>query len=62
MLQQRVVIENINPQLQCGAFFIKRIIGEQVDVYADVFPDGHDILQAKCYLNMSLKKTSMKLE
>lgn len=47
MLQQRVVIENINPQLQCGAFFIKRIIGEQVNVYADVFPDGHDIIQAE---------------
>ncbi|SDM81019.1 alpha-1,4-glucan--maltose-1-phosphate maltosyltransferase [Kriegella aquimaris] len=47
MLQQRVVIENINPQLQCGAFFIKRITGEQVTVYADVFPDGHDIVQAE---------------
>lgn len=47
MPQQRVVIENINPQLQCGSFFIKRIKGEKVIVYADVLPDGHDIVQAE---------------
>jgi starch synthase (maltosyl-transferring) len=45
--QQRVVIENINPQLQCGNFFIKRVMGESVVVWADIFPDGHDIIQAE---------------
>lgn len=45
--QQRVVIENINPQLQCGTHFIKRVVGESVVVWADVFPDGHDAIQAE---------------
>lgn len=45
--QQRVVIENISPQIQCGAFFIKRVIGEKVTVYADVLGDGHDVIQAE---------------
>jgi len=45
--QQRVVIENISPQLECGAFFIKRVIGENVTVVADVLGDGHDIIQTE---------------
>ena len=45
--QQRVVIENINPQLQCGTHFIKRVVGESVVVWADIFPDGHDVIQAE---------------
>ena len=47
MRQERVVIENVNPQLQCGAYFIKRIVGETVTVFADVFGDGHDVIQAE---------------
>ena len=50
MRQQRIIIENIAPQLQGGAFFIKRVIGESVTVTADVLGDGHDVLQAEvCY-------------
>ncbi|NNE78017.1 MAG: DUF3416 domain-containing protein, partial [Pricia sp.] len=45
--QERVIIENVNPQLQCGTYFIKRIIGETVQVHADLIPDGHDIVQAE---------------
>ncbi|MEK6155213.1 alpha-1,4-glucan--maltose-1-phosphate maltosyltransferase [Flavobacteriaceae bacterium 3-367] len=45
--QQRVVIENIAPQLHAGAFFIKRVVGESVTVTADVLPDGHDVIQAE---------------
>ncbi len=45
--QERVIIENITPQLQCGTFFIKRVVGESVRVWADVFPDGHDVIQAE---------------
>lgn len=46
MKQERVVIENVNPQLQCGTYFIKRVVGEHVTVYADVIGDGHDVVQA----------------
>lgn len=54
--QQRVVIENINPQLQCGAYFIKRVVGDQVTVYADVFPDGHDVTQAEVLVRHEKEK------
>ena len=47
MRQQRVIIENISPQLHCGAFFVKRIVGDTVTVYADIFADGHDLLEAE---------------
>ena len=45
--QQRVVIEQVTPQLHCGAFFIKRVVGETVNVHADVLGDGHDVIQAE---------------
>lgn len=35
------------PQINCGAFFIKRVVGEAVEVYADVLGDGHDVVQAE---------------
>ncbi|MEH6406510.1 MAG: alpha-1,4-glucan--maltose-1-phosphate maltosyltransferase [Leeuwenhoekiella sp.] len=47
MRQQRIIIENIAPQLQGGAFFIKRVVGEVVIITADVLGDGHDVLQAE---------------
>ncbi|MBT8204321.1 MAG: alpha-1,4-glucan--maltose-1-phosphate maltosyltransferase [Eudoraea sp.] len=45
--QERVVIDNIEPQLSCGTFFIKRVVGDKVIVKADVLGDGHDIIQAE---------------
>ena len=55
--QQRVVIENITPQLHCGAFFIKRVVGDTVTVYADVLGDGHDIIQAELQFKHSVEKS-----
>ncbi len=43
---RRVAIENVQPQVDCGRFPIKRIIGDRVIVTADIFADGHDILYA----------------
>lgn len=48
--QERVVIDNIRPQLSCGQFFIKRVVGEKVVVNADVLGDGHDLIQAELLL------------
>ena len=45
--QERVVIDDIKPQLDCGKFFIKRVVGETVSVSADILPDGHDVMQAE---------------
>jgi starch synthase (maltosyl-transferring) len=44
--QTRIVIENVLPQLDNGAFFIKRIIGQKVEVSADILADGHDVMEA----------------
>ena len=40
--RRRVVIERVAPEIDCGRFPIKRVVGEAVVVEADVFADGHD--------------------
>ncbi|MEC5385471.1 alpha-1,4-glucan--maltose-1-phosphate maltosyltransferase [Uliginosibacterium sp. H3] len=40
----RVVIENVQPAVDGGRFPIKRIIGDVVEVFADCFADGHDVV------------------
>src|SRR5689334_16697742 len=40
----RVVIEHLSPEIDAGRFPIKRTVGEHVEVGADVFADGHDVL------------------
>ena len=42
----RVIIEAIRPCIDGGLFPIKRTVGEWVDVEADIFAEGHDILKA----------------
>ncbi len=42
--RKRVVIEGVRPEIDCGRFPIKRVVGEEVVVEADVFADGHDAL------------------
>lgn len=57
--QTRVIIENVLPQLDGGAFAVKRIVGQKVTVTADVFPDGHDVIQCRVmYRHESEKKWS----
>ncbi len=43
--RRRVVIENVEPIVDCGRFALKRIVGEKVFVQADVFADGHDVVR-----------------
>lgn len=40
----RAVIEGVRPEVDCGRFPIKRVVGERVVVEADAFADGHDVL------------------
>ena len=42
----RIRIENVWPQLDCGRYPVKRTQGERVEVWADVFRDGHEVLRA----------------
>src|SRR5438067_4354983 len=41
-----VVIENLQPLLDSGRYPIKRIVGEDLVVEADIFKDGHDVVAA----------------
>ncbi|HKO89491.1 MAG TPA: alpha-1,4-glucan--maltose-1-phosphate maltosyltransferase [Burkholderiales bacterium] len=41
----RAVIESLSPQLDGGRFPVKRIVGDLVEVEADCFTDGHDVLR-----------------
>ncbi|MBF4470972.1 alpha-1,4-glucan--maltose-1-phosphate maltosyltransferase [Flavobacterium sp. HJJ] len=43
--QTRIIIENVLPQLNSGSFAIKRIVGQKVSVTAEVFSDGHDVIE-----------------
>jgi starch synthase (maltosyl-transferring) len=41
-----VVIENFYPCLEGGRHPIKRVINEPLDVWCDIFKDGHDVMTA----------------
>ena len=45
--QQRVIIENIQPQVDGGLYPVKRTVGELVVVSAHIFTDGHDHIRAE---------------
>ena len=44
--RRRVTIENVTPEVDCGRFPIKRVVGEKVVVMADIIADGHDAVSA----------------
>jgi starch synthase (maltosyl-transferring) len=44
--RKRVVIEAIKPQVDCGRYPVKRILGDAVTVTAAIFGDGHDHVSA----------------
>ena len=46
--RNRVVIARLSPEIDCGRFAIKRIVGETVVVEANVFGDSHD--QVACQI------------
>ena len=45
-LNRRFRIEDVYPRVDGGRFPVKRIVGETVEVWADVFRDGHDVAAA----------------
>ena len=42
----RIQIQNVDPQVDCGRYPVKRTLGDQVEITADIFKDGHDQLRA----------------
>jgi len=45
-LTSRVVIERVRPTVDEGRFPAKRTVGDRVDIRADIFADGHDVIIA----------------
>jgi len=41
-----ILIENVQPQIDCGRYPVKREVGDVLEVSADVFREGHDQLAA----------------
>ena len=44
--RSRVVIEHLDPLIDGGRFPVKRVAGEHLDLTADVFADGHEVIRA----------------
>ena len=42
----RIQIQRVWPMLDCGDYPAKRSLGDEVEVWADVFCDGYDVLRA----------------
>ncbi|HSJ65009.1 MAG TPA: alpha-1,4-glucan--maltose-1-phosphate maltosyltransferase [Gemmatimonadaceae bacterium] len=42
-----LVIECVSPELDCGRFPVKRVVGDTLEIGADIFKDGHDLIAAR---------------
>jgi len=40
--RERIAIETVSPQVNCGRFPVQRVVGDEMVVQADIFSDGHD--------------------
>src|SRR5499427_2474562 len=45
--KHRIYLEDVYPVVDGGRFPVKRIVGEEVEVWADIFGDGHVVLAAE---------------
>jgi starch synthase (maltosyl-transferring) len=46
MEQVRIVIESVTPQVDGGRFAVKAVVGDRLEVGADIWKDGHELLRA----------------
>jgi starch synthase (maltosyl-transferring) len=46
LARERVVIESVWPELDGGRHPVKRVVGDVLEVWADIFSDGHEHLRA----------------
>src|SRR5438132_4780734 len=44
-----ITIEDVQPQLDGGRWPLKRVVGDTVEVSADILKEGHDLLQARVF-------------
>ena len=55
----RIVIENVYPEIDGGRYPAKRVVGDHLDIWADIFSDGHDLLNAVVVCHPPGKKMPM---
>ncbi|HTE31484.1 MAG TPA: alpha-1,4-glucan--maltose-1-phosphate maltosyltransferase [Chryseolinea sp.] len=60
--KSRVIIENVQPQVDQGLYPAKRTVGERVDVTADILSDGHDHIRAQVLYKKESDKTWLNVE
>jgi len=46
----RITIEHIYPEIDGGRYPIKRVAGDRLEIWADIFRDGHEVLGAALLL------------
>jgi starch synthase (maltosyl-transferring) len=44
---QPIIIEDVQPELDAGRHAVKRVVGDELEVSASIFKDGHDLLAAR---------------
>jgi starch synthase (maltosyl-transferring) len=44
--ENRIVVEAVYPELDGGRYAVKRVVGDEFEVWADIFRDGYDVLGA----------------
>jgi starch synthase (maltosyl-transferring) len=59
--QNRVIIESVTPEIEGGKYPARRVVGQSVWVEADIFADGHDVLQAEILYKAEKDKTWQKV-
>src|SRR3712207_6785970 len=58
----RIRIENPWPMVDCGRFPVKRVAGDTVEVSADIWRDGHDLLRAEVRYRAAGSRTWQRAE
>ncbi len=48
--RRTIIIERVSPELDGGSHPVKRVVGDRLLVTADIFADGHDLLDAALML------------
>ena len=48
--KQRVIITNVSPQIDGGAYPAKGAVAEAIEITADIFSDGHDEIAASVFI------------
>jgi starch synthase (maltosyl-transferring) len=57
-----ISIEDVQPQLDGGHWPIKRVVGDTVEVSADILKEGHDLLQARVFFQPIGMPSSTEVE